>query len=564
MKEFCELLTSLIIAMLSTSNATILMHLREVAFENLPDDLLPKLSEAIGLYHNLFDLSPPHLNHMKQSLEIAKALGIDTQRRERSDECRLCFEAAVVMVLANRPEGKAVQYDSLNILLREYPEFLDTEEIEQTKLLFFRNLMAVALLILPANHNRAHLLNLITRITEGRCVKYVTGSGAMRSTRRRVLIYEREGKIVPSIRPPRKDSKPPRKPPRRKRKRELPPGCTSFIVSNTYNEHSLRIQDADGEADQQDNNGNTGQTVDIDDLPMFIRIPTQACPISSIKVPAYSLIPNKDKLLEVEFNHFLRTVWLAGISTPCFGWVGTLLVSDSKVFSEKVENDNRAKNAFAKMLEMYYHIFEGGRLLKVKDLYSEPYLKECHSNLRKLFVESTFSFSDTHTEHLLVLGLFFCIRRCKKRGFIQYYGDVNMRKGSDICVDFLQSVEVYFTMLFRLSSTTPDAKSAPVMLIALENSHSRVMEIYFRLKCALESGLLYLHQSTWALIRESVYTEFYLMRYYMLGLSSRKSNSDNEDGTKSCAEEPMTTEEDLTDKVAEEDTTEENVTEEVA
>ena len=439
----------------------------------------------------------------------------------------------MVLVLANRPEGKAVQYDSLSRLLREYPEFMDTEEIEQTKLLHFRNLMAVALLIIPANHNRAHLLNLITRLSEGRCVKYVTGSGAMRSTRRRVLIYEREGKIVPTIRPPRKDSKPPRKPPRRKRKRELPPGCTSFLVTNTYNEHSFRLKDVEGESLDIKKGIESEQIVlDIDDLPMFIRLPSKSIPVSSMKVPTYDTMTKKDIEMEEEFHAFIKTVWKSGISSSCFGWVGTFIESGVPADVEKSEHSNRAKTAYTKMLELYYHLHEGEQLLHGLREEKDEYLRDSFKKLKEIFDESTSTLTRTYKDHIKILGLFFALQRCTKRGLNQYFGDISIRPGSDICIDYLQSVEVYFTMLFRLSCHSPDAKSGPVMLIALENSYSRVMEIYFRLRSGLECGLVYLHQSTWEIVRESIYTEFYLMRQQALGLSVRKCGSDSESDPK--------------------------------
>lgn len=507
-------------------NASILMQLREVSFDKLNDDLMSKLNVALVMYNNLFDYSSPHLNHMKQSLEIAKSLGIDTQKRERSDESRLCFEAALVLVLANRPEGQAVQYQCMNRLLREYPEFFETEEIEQTKLLHFRNLMAVALLVIPANHNRAHLLNLITRLTEGRCVKYVTGSGAMRSTRRRVLIYEREGKIVPTIRPPRKDSKPPRKPPRRKRKRELPPGCTNELVTNTYNDHSLRLLEDDAAGLVQD------QTGDMEELPMFIHIPTKAKPISSMKVPTSLTIAPQEMALEIEFHGFLETVWNVGISTPCHGWTGTFLDSVTLTTAniEEVEHNNRAKSAYMKCLELFYFVTE-----KVDEDVSvpsevelkDPYIKDCFEKLVQIFDKSKLNMTTTHREHIKILGLFFCLQRCTRRGLIQYFGDLSIRTGSDICLDYIQAVEVYFTMLFRLSCHSPDSKSTPVMLIALENSFSRVMEIYIHLKSGMTSGVIFLHQTSWALTRESLYTEFYMMRQHAL-MSSKQVDGDDE------------------------------------
>ena len=45
----------------------------------------------------------------------------------------------------------------------------------------------------PYVGKKSHLLDLVTRITEGHKQKYVTGGGQTGSTSLRVLIYEREG-----------------------------------------------------------------------------------------------------------------------------------------------------------------------------------------------------------------------------------------------------------------------------------------------------------------------------------------------------------------------------------
>lgn len=124
----------------------------------------------------------------------------------RSDEKRLSFEAAFLLLFSKREEADDYKIRTISAFLQKYPEFKDDamiEAAEQEKLLKFRNMMKLAQLFIPAKNHKEHLMDLVTRLVEGREQKYVTGSGEKPATRRRVLIYEREGEIRPVPRPPR-------------------------------------------------------------------------------------------------------------------------------------------------------------------------------------------------------------------------------------------------------------------------------------------------------------------------------------------------------------------------
>ena len=124
----------------------------------------------------------------------------------RSDEKRLCFEAAFLLLFSNREEADESKIRTISAFLQRYPEFKDDAMIdiaEQEKLLKFRNMMKLAQIFIPAKNHKEHLMDLVTRLVEGKDQKYVTGSGEKPATRRRVLIYEREGGIRPVPRPPR-------------------------------------------------------------------------------------------------------------------------------------------------------------------------------------------------------------------------------------------------------------------------------------------------------------------------------------------------------------------------
>ena len=64
--------------------------------------------------------------------------------------------------------------------------------------------MKIAQLVITPKNHKNHLLDIATRISEGKNMKYITGSGQTLATTRRVMIYEREGMIAPVRRPDRK------------------------------------------------------------------------------------------------------------------------------------------------------------------------------------------------------------------------------------------------------------------------------------------------------------------------------------------------------------------------
>jgi hypothetical protein len=53
-------------------------------------------------------------------------------------------------------------------------------------------------------HNKSLILNIITRIVEGRDARYITGSGQTKPTNDRVLIFSTIGDCEKIPRPPRK------------------------------------------------------------------------------------------------------------------------------------------------------------------------------------------------------------------------------------------------------------------------------------------------------------------------------------------------------------------------
>ena len=122
------------------------------------------------------------------------------------DERLLVFELVTIILLALHPEKCKCKYDDRESLLAVYPEFESIDEsVELEKLRTFANFMNFTFYFITPKFNRQHIFNIVTRIAEGKDVKYVTGSGKTQSTANRVLIYNREGDIVPKPRPIRKN-----------------------------------------------------------------------------------------------------------------------------------------------------------------------------------------------------------------------------------------------------------------------------------------------------------------------------------------------------------------------
>ena len=143
----------------------------------------------------------------KKQIMLAKDIAIkngfiEMRSIKVEDERLLMFEVVVIILLSLHPEKCKFKYEDNHALLAKYPEFQSIDKnVELDKLRAFANYMNFALHFITAKYNRQHVFNIVTKITDGKDVKYITGSGKTKSTADRVLIYNREGGIVPKPRP---------------------------------------------------------------------------------------------------------------------------------------------------------------------------------------------------------------------------------------------------------------------------------------------------------------------------------------------------------------------------
>jgi hypothetical protein len=109
-------------------------------------------------------------------------------------QIHIALRACYVLILAYHPDKLHFLWDDVSKLLAEYPDFQGQDDQELRYLLQFRNMMRLALLVVPPRMNKKLLINICARL-EGSGKEYITGGGQKPCVNRRVLIYEREGNI---------------------------------------------------------------------------------------------------------------------------------------------------------------------------------------------------------------------------------------------------------------------------------------------------------------------------------------------------------------------------------
>lgn len=109
-------------------------------------------------------------------------------------QIHIAVRACYVLILSRRPDKIPLLWSEVQQLLDEYPEFQGLDDEELQYLLMFRNMMYLALVVVPPRMNKKLLINICARL-EGSGREYITGGGQKPCVSRRVLVYEREGKV---------------------------------------------------------------------------------------------------------------------------------------------------------------------------------------------------------------------------------------------------------------------------------------------------------------------------------------------------------------------------------
>ena len=145
----------------------------------------------------------------------------------RKKEELLAIESLILFLFMQSKHGENIIFDEQQFE-EKYPQFCGSDiYLEEKKKLFeFCNCVRFLLFLIPAKNNKEHILDLVTRVVEGYSVRYITGTGMTKETRRRYEIIHIEGNLTKMVRPERrvdKSLKPPKIP--KKRGRPLSVRC---------------------------------------------------------------------------------------------------------------------------------------------------------------------------------------------------------------------------------------------------------------------------------------------------------------------------------------------------
>jgi hypothetical protein len=114
------------------------------------------------------------------SILIALRIGVKMLGREKmnvKDDRRRCFEAALVMLYYPILLQKGLILRTTDELYDHYPEFRSADSSEADNLLRYRNFMFVSVRLIPPANHKYYLLDVVSRICEGRSAKYFVQNG---------------------------------------------------------------------------------------------------------------------------------------------------------------------------------------------------------------------------------------------------------------------------------------------------------------------------------------------------------------------------------------------------
>ena len=115
-------------------------------------------------------------------------------------QIRVTFKACYILILSYQDYPRSLMLPDVSSLLQCYPEFKDEGFQELEWLLRFRNMLRIALLVIPAENHKSCLIRIAASL-EGSRKEYITGGGRKPAVQRREIIFERESGISPVKRP---------------------------------------------------------------------------------------------------------------------------------------------------------------------------------------------------------------------------------------------------------------------------------------------------------------------------------------------------------------------------
>eukprot|EP01034_Spumella_vulgaris_P030026 gene30026-37173_t len=162
---------------------------------------------AVKLRQALIDSNSIEINEKSTKRVVERYFAVDAfkspEQKALIYPLELIFQACYVLVISHRESSKATQWRDVDTLLRHYPQFArDVDADELQYLLNYRNVVKIALSIIPARLNKGRLLQIGGKL-EGSHNEYITGSGQKIEVIRRTDVYHQEGKIKIVLKKPR-------------------------------------------------------------------------------------------------------------------------------------------------------------------------------------------------------------------------------------------------------------------------------------------------------------------------------------------------------------------------
>jgi len=146
-------------------------------------------------------LHPPYASNERLAERyFDRKLFTSTEQRLVWAQIQIIFKACYILILSYQDYPRSLMLPDISSLLQCYPEFKDEGTQELEWLLRFRNMLRIALLVIPAENHKSCLIRVAASL-EGSQKEYITGGGRKPAVQRREIIFERESGITPVKRP---------------------------------------------------------------------------------------------------------------------------------------------------------------------------------------------------------------------------------------------------------------------------------------------------------------------------------------------------------------------------
>lgn len=163
-----------------------------------------KLKQAINECDNIVLSYANVKNFARRFYETGRYETEDEKKKWK--EIQWIFATLCVLIVSYQERATSLFWHRVEELVNAYPMFAKLADVDELKLLLrFRNMLVAATLVLNPRLNKELIIYVAGRL-EGTQRRYITGKGQRDAVTMRVRIYEKEGDVVPEVRPYRAQS----------------------------------------------------------------------------------------------------------------------------------------------------------------------------------------------------------------------------------------------------------------------------------------------------------------------------------------------------------------------